>query len=59
MTVTKTPSSSSGSGTQWVHLAGTIQEVLDALSSEMASALNVVYYTDDGSDATAVFCRQH
>lgn len=42
----------------WVHLAGTIQQVLDALAEEKASALNVPYWSDDGSDAKAIFCRQ-
>jgi len=57
MTVTKTPSAATKPGTAWVHLAGTIQEVLDALSSENASAINVPYWYDDGTDAKAVFCR--
>jgi len=59
MTVTKTASASTAGGTQWIHLAGTIQEVLNALSDEMASAGNVIYYTDDGTNAKAIFCRQH
>jgi len=59
MTVTKTASqSTSSSHTNWIHFSGTIQEVLDALSSESFSALNVSYYTDDGTDAVAVGCRQ-
>ena len=56
MTVTKT--SSDAGIPVWVHLAGTIQEVLDALASERASALNVPYWSDDGTDAKAIFCRQ-
>jgi len=59
MTVTKTPSNATIPGTAWIHLSGTIQEVLDALSEENASAINVVYWYDDGTDAKAVFCRQH
>jgi len=59
MAVTKTPSQSSSSGTTWIHFSGTIQEVLDALSSEMLSSENVVYWSDDGTDAKAVACRQH
>ena len=56
MTVTKTPSDQGVP--VWVHLAGTIQEVLDALASEGASANNVPYWYDDGTDAKALFCRQ-
>lgn len=56
MTVTKTASTTEG--TNWVRLSGTIQEVLDALGIENASAFNVVYWTDDATDAKAVFCRQ-
>ena len=59
MTVTKTAAQSSNGGTPWVHLSGTILEVLNALSEEMASGGNVVYYSDDGTDAKAVFCRFH
>ena len=58
MTVTKTPSVSSTGQTNWIRISGTIQEVLDALSAESMSALNVPYYTDDGTDAVAVVCRQ-
>jgi len=57
MAVTKT--TSSGGGTAWIRLSGTIQEVLNALAKENASAINVVYWSDDGTDAVAVFCRQH
>ena len=56
MVLVKTPSTTGIPA--WVHLAGTIQEVLDALTSEGASALNVPYWSDDGSDAKAIFCRQ-
>ena len=52
-----TTKSTSG-GTSWVHLAGTIQEVLDALTSENVSANNVPYWYDDGANARALFCRQ-
>jgi len=58
MAVSKTAAQSTSGGTSWIHLAGTIQEVLNALSSENASALNVVYWSDDGTDAKAVLCRQ-
>jgi hypothetical protein len=59
MTVTKTASASTAGGTSWIRLSGTIQEVLDALSSEMMSALNCAYWYDDGTDAKALVCRQH
>ena len=59
MAATKVASQSTEGGTSWMHISGTIQEVLDALSSEMLSALNVVYWYDDGTNAKAVACRQH
>lgn len=55
MTVSKTIASSKG--ITWIHLSGTISEVLTALAQENASALNVPYYSDDGSNAKAVMCR--
>lgn len=58
MTVTKTPSAATVPGTQWLYLSGTIQEVLDELSSQSASALNMAYWSDDGTDAKALFCKQ-
>jgi len=61
MAVSKTASAStlSSSGTHWIRLSGTIQEVLDALSKENISGGNLVYYTDDDTDAKALVCRQH
>jgi hypothetical protein len=56
MTVTIT--TSTVEGTAWIHLTGTIQEVLDELANQSASALNVSYWTDNGSTASAVMCRQ-
>ena len=58
MTVTVTKSVSSSGGTSWVRLSGTIQEVLDELAKQSASALNTPYYYDDGSNAKALICRQ-
>lgn len=58
MTVTKTPAASTSGGTQWIRISGTIQEVLDALSAEMFSANNAIYWTDDDTDAVVVVCRQ-
>ncbi len=58
MTVTRTPSNNSTGGTNWIRLSGTIQEVLDTLSAENASAINVPYWFDDGTDAKALMCRQ-
>lgn len=56
MVVTRTTSSSSG--VSWIHYAGTIQEVLDALSADSMSALNTPYWSDDGTDAKAIACKQ-
>ncbi len=54
MTVTETVSATKGN---WIHFAGTIQEVLNALVNQGMTALNVVYWSDDGTDAKAVACR--
>lgn len=56
MALTETKAASNG--TVWVHLAGTINEVLTGLAAAGLSALNVPYWSDDGSDAKAVYCRQ-
>lgn len=56
MTVVVKPSASSA-GSPWIHLAGTIQEVLDELQNQNTTAEKVVYYSDDGTNAKAVFCR--
>jgi hypothetical protein len=56
MTLTETVSSSNGSS--WVHLDGTIAEVLGGLAAANVSATNVPYWSDDGTDAKAIYCRQ-
>ena len=56
MTVVVTPSASSA-GPAWIHLAGTIQEVLDELQNQNVNAGKLVYYSDDATNAKAVFCR--
>ncbi len=57
MPVTVTASASTAGNPPWIHLAGTIQEVLDELQNQNISADRVVFYIDDTTDAKAVFCR--
>jgi len=56
--VTVTESASTAGRPPWIHLAGTIQEVIDELQNQNVSASQVVFYTDDATNAKAVFCRQ-
>jgi len=42
----------------WIYLRGTIQEVLNSLSSHNVKAGNVIWWTDDGVNAEVVFCRR-
>jgi len=49
--------SANASGVSWLRLSGTIQEVLDQSEKERLTATNCVYWSDDGTDAKAVFCR--
>lgn len=57
MTVVVTASGSTAGNPPWIHLAGTIQEVIDELQNQNVSADKVAYYSDDGTNAKAVFCR--
>jgi len=52
-----TASASTAGNPPWIRLSGTIQEVLDELQNQNVSADQVVYYSDDGTDAKCVFCR--
>ena len=56
MTVTKTPSDQGVP--VWVHLAGTIQEVLNKLSVLGIRGKQVIFYSDDGTNAEVMFCRK-
>jgi len=44
-------------GTVWVHLAGTIAEVLQELADESVTASKTVWYYDGGTNAIAVYCK--
>ena len=57
MTVVVTPSASTAGRPPWIHLAGTIQEVIDELQNQNVTADQIVYYYDGGTNAKAVFCR--
>lgn len=45
-------------GTVWVHLSGTIAEVLQELADKGINAVRTVWYVDDATDARAVYCKQ-
>lgn len=57
MGVSITASASTAGNPPWIHLAGTIQEVIDELQNQNVSADQVVYYYDGGTNGKAVFCR--
>ena len=57
MTVVETQYGGTG-GTAWVHLAGTIAEVLQELADKGVNASKTVWYYDGGTNAIAVYCRQ-
>jgi len=58
MTVTVTVAATSAGQPVWLRLSGTIQEVLDEAAGQNLSAGSCVYWSDDGTDAKAVYCRQ-
>ncbi len=57
MVLVVTPSASTAGRGPVIHLAGTIQQVLDELQNQNVTAKRVLWYTDDDSNAIAVFCR--
>jgi len=60
MTVTETigVANDGHGGTVWVHLAGTISEVLTALANAGINAPRAAITSDDGSNMTAIYCKQ-
>ena len=57
MTVTVTTSASTAGNPPWIHLSGTVQEVLDELQNQNASAEKVVEYVTNPTNAVATFSR--
>ncbi len=57
MVVTVTPSASTAGNCPVIHLAGTIQEVIDELQNQNVSAKNVIFFLTSGANARATFCR--
>ncbi len=57
MTVTVTTSASTAGNPPWIHLSGTVQEVLDELQNQNASAEKVVEYVTNSTNAVATFSR--
>lgn len=51
-------SASTAGNPVWIHLAGSIQEVLDELQNQNVASDKNTFWTDDATDARAVFCRQ-
>jgi len=45
-------------GTAWVRISGTIAEVLQELCDKSINASRVKYYSDDNTNAVAVYCKQ-
>ncbi len=52
-----TTSASTAGRPPWIYLTGNIQEVIDELQNQNVSAGQIAWYTDDGTDAKALFCR--
>lgn len=52
-----TASGSTAGRPPYIHLTGNIQEVLDELQNQNVTAKNLLWWTDDDTDAIAVFCR--
>jgi len=57
MTEVITPSASTAGNPPWIHLSGSLQEVLDELQNQNVKAGQVVWFTYSDSTAQAVFCR--
>ena len=57
MPVVVTASASTAGNPPWIYLTGTIQEVIDELQNQNVTAGQIVFYTDDATDAKALFCR--
>lgn len=57
MVLVVTTSASTAGNPPWIHIAGTIQEVLDELQNQNVSSDKRVFWTDDDTDAKAVFSR--
>jgi len=57
MALVITKSASTAGNPPWIRLAGTIQEVLDELQNQNINSDKRVFWTDDDTDAVAVFSR--
>jgi len=44
-------------GTTWVYLTGTIAEVMQELADENITASKLKFYSDDASNAKALYCK--
>jgi len=45
-------------GSEWEHIRGSIQEVLNTLSNKNIKASQLVYWYDDGYNAVATICKR-
>ena len=57
MVLVVTPSASTSGRCPVIHLAGTIQEVIDELQNQNATAKRLIFFLVDGANARASFCR--
>jgi len=58
MAAVKTRGAATLASTAWIHVSGTIQEVLDVLAAEGIGATSVPFWSDDATNAKALICRQ-
>jgi hypothetical protein len=57
MALVVTTSAGTSGNPPWVHVAGTIQQVLDELQNQNVNAEKGIEWTTDSGNAIAVFCR--
>jgi len=56
MTVSETVKSGTD-GTVFIYLSGTIAEVLQELADKSINAKRIIWYTDNATDARAIYCK--
>jgi len=57
MVLVEKSSASTAGNCPVIHLAGTIQQVIDELQNQNATAKRVIFFLVDGANARAAFCR--
>ena len=58
MTVSTTIHSGGANGTVFIYVSGTIAEVVAELANRCINAGRVIWYSDDSTNAKALYCKQ-